>query len=235
MNWLLLPAGVLETAFVLIVFDRLSNKKLIHQATQQLWANLFSIRLFADNPRVVIQSLGRVIAANLRLLLYTLPPLAVTGLVFVLSYGYLDAFFGSVPLRAGTAVVLTVRLNHLESGWPDIRLDTPDWIVADAPPVHLFDDRQVCFRITARKAARGLVTIHAGNDSASKVVDFRPQGGWFNALPGRISKGNIAGIELFQAGDDGHDWSWQLTGIVLVLSALWKWIRSAIARRAASA
>ena len=141
------------------MFEIFSNHAARDDATRRLWANLFAIRLFADEPRIVMQSLLGVASANARLLACAIPPLAALTPIFLLCYGHLDAFFGSPHLTVGTERVLTVRLHDLKGGWPDMRLETPSWIDIDSPPVHLLDDREISWRIRATRPANGVVRM----------------------------------------------------------------------------
>ncbi len=136
------------------------------RATHQLWANLLAIHLYADEPAIVWQSLGGVIGANARLLLYALPPIAITAPLFLVIYSYFD----SVYLQVGVPKVLTVQLTQMDS---EVRLETPSWITVDSPPVHILDDKQISWRILATKSARGVVKISSGREVIRKTVDSR--------------------------------------------------------------
>jgi hypothetical protein len=56
---------------------------------------------------------------------------------------------------------------------PDISLETPAWITVDSPPVHVFDLKQISWRIRATKAARGAVKITTRTQVIKETVDSR--------------------------------------------------------------
>jgi hypothetical protein len=234
----LLLLSVFAGAFALFAFERLSRAGRRDRALKQLWTALFAIRLFADDPRVVAQSFGRIVVANALLLASALPPLVVLMPLFLLSYGHLDSFFGTTPLAVGAPRVLTVQLNKLNAGSPDVSLITPSWIMVDSPPVHVLDDGEISWSIRATRPAVGSVRVSAGNEVADKSIDSRPGPRYFSSarrqswdgalrypaekqLPsGLISKVSIsepeASISFFGIG---LEWTWWFS-ILSILSAL---------------
>lgn len=176
----LIVVSVVTGALFLFVFERLSNRNAIELAKRQLWARLLAIRLFADDPRIVGQSLFGVMAANGRLLAHAIPPLLVLAPLFVLLYGHFDAFFGSRPLKVRSPRVLTVRLKEIKDGWPNAALQAPGWIAVETPPVHIFDEREISWRIRPLETNRSLVKIIVGKETADKVIDSRPGERYFS-------------------------------------------------------
>lgn len=164
--------SAVTAVLAVLVFERFSNKQSRTRAMRQILANLLAIRLFSDEPRIVLDSLLGVIAANARLLASVIKPMVILAPIFYLSYRYLDGYFGYAPSLEGTARVLTVQLSHVGSEWPEVRLKTPDWIQVDSPPVHVFDDKQISWRLRATRSCRGMVQVIAGKETIEKPVNF---------------------------------------------------------------
>lgn len=171
----LIAISALATLLAVTVFEKLSPKALRESATRQLFANLFAIRLFADEPGIVLQSLLGVIGANFRLLLCAIPPMLVLAPAFYFLYGYLDSRYGVAPLTTGVPRVVTVKLDHFEN----IRLETPDWITVDSPPVHVFADREISWRIRPTRSGQVKLKVIAG----SKVIEIDPRRNMFEPAP----------------------------------------------------
>ena len=203
-------------------------------------------------PRIVAQSLAGVAAANARLLACAILPLAVLAPIFLLLYGHLDAFFGSAPLAVGVPRVLTVRLNRLESGWPDIRIETPAWVTVDSPPVHVLDEKEISWSIRATQAARGVVKIVAAADVIEKTIDSRPGPRYFSlarrqSLAGalrypaenRLPPGSIAQVNILEPERAisccgiALAWTWwfAIFSALLALPAKWSLSRPAVLYR----
>jgi hypothetical protein len=52
-------------------------------------------------------------------------------------------------------------------------LETPDWITVDAPPVHVFDEKEISWRLRATRRARGTLKIVVGKEQIEKTIDSR--------------------------------------------------------------
>lgn len=172
-------------AFVLLPFT--SNNSRRERLWRQLWANLFAVRLYADEPRVVFESLLGVITANVKLLINTLPALVVMSAIGIVLFGPLDRIFGSVPFEISTPRVLTVKLKNMDGAWPDVRLETPDWIAVDSPPVHVFKDPEISWRIRVNKRSVGVVKVIAGGNTVETRIDTRPWPTTFQVMSSDLS------------------------------------------------
>lgn len=234
--WALAAISAVAALIAVTVFETLSDKRARTAAIRSLWAHLYAIRLYADDPGVVLPSFAGLISANARLLFSMATPVIAMAALFFVSYGYLDTLFGSVTLSPGVARVLTVQLNHLdENGWPPIRLDAPAWIVVDAPPVHVFDSRQISWRIQATKASRGTIQIQSDGESVRKVIDSRSgleffapvrTQSWMRWLryPAErpLPAGNIEEISLFDPSTS--NWAEWFTLFMLAFALPVKWL-----------
>jgi hypothetical protein len=120
----------------------------------------------------------------------------------ILLFGPLDRIFGTMPFQISTPRVLTVKLKNMDGAWPDVRLETPDWITVDSPPVHLFNEREMSWRIRANKRSVGVVKVIAGGTIAKKTIDTRPWPTTFQvmssdvSMPGPERTLSIMGISL---------------------------------------
>lgn len=216
--------SALATLAAILFFRFTSNHSRRERLWRKLWANLFAIRLYADEPGVVFESLLGVMVANAMLLITALPALVAMSLLALLLFGPLDRLFGVAPLEVSTPRVLTVKLKHLQAEWPDVRLETPDWITVDSPPVHVFNQREISWRIQARKASVGMVKVIAGSDSVETKIDSRPWPANFQlitsgvSIPGPEQVLSFLGISL--------NWVWWFSTFSIVLAFPLRWLLS---------
>jgi hypothetical protein len=163
--------SALSTFLAIVVFEKCSNNRLKAAATSQLWANLFAMRLFGDEPRIVMQSLWGVCAANIRLLASAVLPILILAPVFYFIYQH----FSTAPLSVGVPRVLTVKVLNMDH----VRLETPDWIRVDSPPVHIFADKEISWRIRPLRIGKGTMKVFAG----SQVIEINSARYLFQPAP----------------------------------------------------
>ena len=187
------------TLVAVLIFELFSPRKARESATRQLWANLFAIRLFAEEPRIVLESLAGVIRANGRLLLCAIPPALILAPAFYFLYGYLETRYAVAPLQTGVPRVVTVKVNQME----DVRLETPDWITVDAPPVHILKDGEISWRIIPNHSGDPLMKVR----TPSQVFAVNPLKNMFEPAPPML----LYGVSL--------TWAWWF-GVWCVLSVI---------------
>jgi hypothetical protein len=238
----LISFSALASVLAIFLFERLSNRAARQQSLRRLGASLLAIRLYADEPRVVMQSLLGVVTANLQLLAAAAVPIAVMAPIFLLVYAQLNVFFGSTPLSVGVARVLTVRLTNLENGWPDVEVKTPPFVTLDSPPVHVFDEKEISWRVRATEVSHGMLKIIIGNEVIEKTIDSRPWPRYFSSVrmqslagamqyPGesRLPPGLIAEVRIVEPARPisylgiSLAWEWWFTIFALLLALPVSW------------
>src|ERR1017187_10152133 len=95
-------AGVL----ILLVFKAISNRRGLQAARRKLRAHLLAIRLFADDPAVILRSQGRLLVWTLRYMALLAPAFLVIAIPLFLAWDHLDALWGRAPLEPGETVIL---------------------------------------------------------------------------------------------------------------------------------
>ncbi len=156
-----MAASALVAMLAVIVWEKLSDQPATKRATSRMWAHLFAIRLFSEEPRIVFESLLGVVTANARLLLLAVPPMVILVPVLFLVYGYLDRSYGSAPIAVGVPRVLTVRLSEME----DVSVEAPEGVEVALPPVHVLAAKEISWRIQPTKAIEGAFKIRADGET----------------------------------------------------------------------
>ena len=139
----------------------------MRRTANRIVAHLLEIRLFATEPGLVLRAQRDLIVENGRILGQFVRPLLVLFLPFWLLLASLELFFGSAPLRPEETALVTVQFSSQE---PQARLVGPAGIDVDAPPVLIPVERQLAWRVRARRATTGELLISADGTTIGKSI-----------------------------------------------------------------
>jgi hypothetical protein len=109
--WTLAPASVLAGAVLMWAFRRLADREALRAAANRIQAHLLEFWLFVDEPSLVWKSWRGLLWANARFLRLLLVPLVVLSVPATPLYFFLDALYGSSPLRVGEPAVVTLKVR----------------------------------------------------------------------------------------------------------------------------
>src|SRR3954454_19288833 len=107
----LAAAGVFSAAAVLWSFARFSDQAKIRRVRRQMKASLYEMRLYVDEPLVLLRAQKQLIVSNIRYLGMMLRPVILIAAPMVFLMTVLDAVYGYRPLHAGESVLLTVHVR----------------------------------------------------------------------------------------------------------------------------
>jgi hypothetical protein len=181
-------AGVL----ILWTFKLTSNQRALKATRRRLRAHLLAMRLFADDPVLILRSQARLLAWNARYMALLLPPFLAIAIPLFFAWDHLDAVWGRAPLAPGDTTVVTARLRGDVS---PAQLTTPPWLAVETPPVRARAEHEVSWRVRVRKAGSGEMRVRAGTESAGKWIEARPG---LHYLPERTAPagGRIEWVEV---------------------------------------
>ncbi|MBA4378300.1 MAG: hypothetical protein C0395_06530, partial [Gemmatimonas sp.] len=106
---------------MLWLFKLTTNQDLLARRRRELTGSLYELSLYQDSLAVMARLQARLLAANLRYLLVSLPALLVLLPLALLAIVQLDARFQRRALRAGEEILVTAL--YAEGASPD-RLDS---------------------------------------------------------------------------------------------------------------
>jgi hypothetical protein len=170
-------AGVL----ILWAFKVCSNQRALKATRRRVRGYLLAVRLFADDPLLILRSQGRLLAWNGRYLALLLPSFLVVAIPLFFAWDYLDAVWGRAPLAPGDTVVVTARLRADVAG---VKLAAPAWLAVETPGVRVPAEREVSWRVRVLQAGSGNVSVRAGAERAEKRIEANPG---LHYLPDRTS------------------------------------------------
>src|SRR4029453_7212150 len=132
----------------LLVYKRLSNQDGLARAKKGVVVNLLEVMLFRDDLVGVLASTARAMGKNLVYLGHNLLPMAVMIVPMTAIMVQLVANYARDAIPVGGVDLVTARLDPAVSSLKasDLRLELPEGVVLDAPPVHTADG-EVVWRI----------------------------------------------------------------------------------------
>jgi hypothetical protein len=167
----LLVWPVVAGVVALLVYKRVSNQAGIARAKNGIVVNLLQVMLFRDDLVGVLGSTARAMGKNLAYLGHNLFPMAVMIVPMTAIMVQLVANYARDPVPVGAVDLVTARLDPNVSAVKaaDVRLELPDGIVLDAPPVRTADG-EIVWRVRATAEGDHVLRIHAGDDVIEKRI-----------------------------------------------------------------
>ncbi|MDQ2775490.1 MAG: hypothetical protein M3Y57_11335 [Acidobacteriota bacterium] len=176
--WLLMGVGVLSGIVSFWVFRRWSDTAKLRTAVNHIVAHLFELRLFADEPALVLRAQRDLLTANGELLRQVAVPSLLLVVPFSILLVTLDAFCGRAPLQPGEPTVITLQCG---TPLPQAQLSTPPGIQVETPPVRVPLSSQISWRIRPLRAVDGNFQIHLNGRVITKSVSSTPGFQWLSA------------------------------------------------------
>lgn len=167
----LLLVSLVTAAAMLVVVARTSNQRAMVETKRGIHAALFEIRLYGDQPGLMLRAFGEVLVRNGRHLLLSLVPLVWMSVPLVLVIAQLQAFYGYGGLQTGAPALITVQLNA-DSGpaAPVLVLEAPPEVGLETGAVQLAGSHEVVWRIRPRRAGAYALTFREGGTATTKSL-----------------------------------------------------------------
>jgi hypothetical protein len=122
----LIAASVTAGILMLAAFRRFSDQAAVRNAKARVWAHLYELRLFGDEPALMLRANRNLLAANARYLGLMLKPAAVIVIPVALLMWQLDRVYGTRPFEPGeTAVASAHGERPVLTAPPGFEVETP--------------------------------------------------------------------------------------------------------------
>ncbi len=156
---------------VLFLLRTTSNQEAIRKIRRQIQACLYELRLFVDEPGLILRAQGRLLRLNARYLWLMLRPALILALPMLLLFSFLEPFYGKTPIPIARQSIVTVKLRHPPGALIAAPiLQTPDGIQVESPAVRMQGTGQVCWRIRANKTTSGMLRVVFPTEIATKKI-----------------------------------------------------------------
>lgn len=180
---ILIAVGAVAGFFSLWSFERFSDAVRMRTAFNRILAHLLELRLFADEPALVIRAQRDLIAANATFLIAVSGPSLLLVFPFAILLASVDAVFAHAPLQLGTPAVVTVQWKrNAPSSMTGVQLGTPEGIEVETPPAHVGHLSQVSWRVRSSKAVRGKLTVAHDGHLVTKSISSAPGLQWLSPV-----------------------------------------------------
>ncbi|MBI2822888.1 MAG: hypothetical protein HYX74_11760 [Acidobacteria bacterium] len=237
--WSLLAASLLFSLLALAGYRCAADAGRIRRLKDRIAAHILEVRLFQDSLPAVARACVRILGSTSGYLAYSLRPLGVLALPMGLFLIQLDLRFASTPLPSQKDFLLKARLVDAASA-DRIDLRLPDGLTLSAPPLWIPAEREIDWRVRARRAGDFVARVAVGDRIYAKEVragsrlvslaETRRRGGWLESLwrPGEAplpDQGALESIELDYPPRSfrflGFDAHWIFPFLVFSLAAVW--------------
>jgi len=173
---------------ILLVFKIVTNRRALKTARGRLRAHLLAIRLFGDDPALILRSQGCLLLWTVRYVALLLPAFIVIAIPLYFAWDHLDCIWGRAAFAPGDTTLVTARLRDGASG---LQLAVPDWLLVESPPVRAEAEHEVSWRLRVLQARSGDVSV----GDVQKRVEARPG---LHYLPDRerAASGPVEWVEI---------------------------------------
>jgi hypothetical protein len=160
----LLVWPILAGIVALLVYKRLSNQAGIARAKNGIVVNLLEVMLYRDDLVGVLGSTGRALWKNLAYLGHNVMPMLVMFVPMMAILVQLVANYALDPVPVGSVELVTARVDRSVGGVKasDVRLELPEGVRLDAPPVRTADG-EIVWRVRAEAEGDHVLKLHVGD------------------------------------------------------------------------
>lgn len=169
--WLVaLPASAFGIASAL-VFAHFADFTCLRQSWKRLQARFLELRLFAEDPLIILRSQRDLLIENARLLGAIALPLGMIAPVSLALAFLLNHYFAQAGLMPGQPAVITVQMtNGAADRMSNVQLSTDRGMKVETGPVRVLARQQVSWRISPVANAEHGLTVWDGNSSTKVTV-----------------------------------------------------------------
>ena len=178
----LVVISFLSALVALVIFGRFSNQEAIHKVRNRIRGNMLAVRLYRDSVPVVLALQLRIIRDTWTYIRYSLVSLPVLILPFVLILVQLDLHLTARALQPGESAVVKAKFSRALEPADRVRLESPQAITVETPPVKLPALKEVVWRIRAEAPTRDVLALHWGDEVIEKEVVVGREGGAVSSL-----------------------------------------------------
>jgi len=168
--WPLLVVSFLTGLLMLRIFGTVSNQQAIGLIKDRIKGNLIALRLFRDDPGLILRIQARIMRDTLVYIRYSLWPLFIMiGPVLIVMI-QLNHHLGTQPLKPREQTVFKVHVKNPRVLEAPIDLIVPEGLTAETPPVRIAGLNEIAWRIRADAEGEYVVNVRVGDETIEKKV-----------------------------------------------------------------
>lgn len=162
----LVVLSLLTGVLMAFVFKWTSNPRAIKTAKDRLKARILEMRIYQDDPLLILRAFGGTLKSNgvylsklLRPVIFLVPPVMI---VFM----QMDARYSHRPLSEGSQTILSVTLaDGTDPYTTPITLETPPGVVAETKPVRVAGPPEVDWRLRITEAGTHTIAVKVAGEA----------------------------------------------------------------------
>ncbi|MBL0162020.1 MAG: hypothetical protein IPP47_33925 [Bryobacterales bacterium] len=174
-----LPLALCASLLLLGVFRLTSRPARIRRARQRLLAHLLEMRLFGDEPLLVLKAQGRFLRDNFIYLGWVAVPVVCSGLLLLPLFAQMERFYASAPLVPGRPAIFSIQIpGPIDFSQPPPVLLAPPGLRVETPAVRIAAENRFVWRIAADSEVSGVLRAvfpWGSSRKASRPVGPRAQ------------------------------------------------------------
>jgi hypothetical protein len=189
--------SLLVAMALLLVIRATSNQAGIAAAKRRIWAGLFEIRLFNDDPRAILRAQADVLRHDFTYLRLSFVPMLWVLLPMLLLVAQLEAYYGRSAFRQGDTFLYEVTLRTAADNpskyqavpapssspmataaapRPDVQLHLPEGLTAETDAAWIPSLDQIVWRVRADRSGNYQLEASVGTERYAKEVRVAPRG-----------------------------------------------------------
>jgi hypothetical protein len=171
----------IPTGIILVwLFGKVSNQRLIRSLKARIKGHMLELWIFRDNTRVVLKAQANVLWNTCKYALCSLQAVVILMIPVVVIMIQLEARYGATPLKTGESVLIKIiYAKSTALADMDARIEVPEGLVLETPPLRIPGEREVDFRLGARREGSYELPIITGEQTFTKSLQV---GGLGSAL-----------------------------------------------------
>ncbi len=152
---------------MLWVVGKTSNQPAIERAKKRMQAHLLEMRLFGDDPGLLLRAQKDLLRNNGKYAAHMLRPALFLAAPLVVLYGHLDAVYGRRPLRVGEAALVTAKMP-LSGEAPS--LTASGGVAVETPAIRVRPAGEVSWRVRAVEEGEAELILQSQHGALRKAA-----------------------------------------------------------------
>jgi uncharacterized membrane protein (DUF106 family) len=157
---------------ILWVWSKTSDQPRMQRVKNSVWAALFELRVYVEEPRVTWRAQKALFTANFRYLALALRPTLWMIVPMALLLIHLNSFYGRAPLPVDRETIVTMGMSSTwdpHSATP--QLIAPPQVLVTSFPVRAADSREISWRIRPVGVVSGQLTFIVDGKRVPKLIE----------------------------------------------------------------
>ena len=180
--WAMIVISLLTGILMLWIFGKVSNQNAIALIKDKIRGNLIGVRLFQSDIMTVLRLQVRIVRDTLTYMKYSVVPMLIMFVPVMFVIIQLNLRFSVRPLMPGEQVMLKVKVRDAAILTGDLRLEVPEGVKIDTPPVRIASQKEASWRLVAEQPGRHRLVIRAGGEAVEKELIVGGEWGAVSAL-----------------------------------------------------